>query len=163
VTDRPRALAVLITVFLLGCIVGSAGFYYWSGKSPEIPAAGTENAMPKIPERPKLPSLPEHLQLTPDQEERYREIMSETWKQFESLRAEQEEMRGALRIKQAPLINDIWAETNRKFSDILNEEQKEKFDAFLKEMEMMRRHPPRGRGFEPGDRVNSKAKRSGAH
>ena len=159
VTDRPRALAVLITVFLLGCIIGSAGFYYWFSKSPEIPVAGRENGRPKTPERQRMPGLTELLQLTPDQEQRYKEIMSEAWKQHESLRTEQEEMWGALRAKQAPQIKEIWAETNRKFSAILDEEQREKFDAFLKEMETMRKRPLRGRGFEPGDRVNSKPSR----
>ena len=30
--DRPRALAVLIAVFLLGCLAGSAGSYFWLKK-----------------------------------------------------------------------------------------------------------------------------------
>jgi hypothetical protein len=146
VTDRPRALAVLITVFLLGCIIGSAGFYYWFEKKPNIPVANGRNGLPPGPPRQSLPEL---LQLTPDQEKRYREIMSEAHKQHESLRREQEEMWDKLRAEQAPKIKEIWAETNRKFSAILNEEQKERFDAFLKEMEAMRKRPPRGRGFEP--------------
>jgi len=145
VTDRPRALAVLITVFLLGCIIGSAGFYYWFEKSQDVPVVNERNRSSPGPPRQSLPEL---LQLTPEQEKRYKEIMAEAWKQHQSLRSEQEEMLGALRDKQAPKIQEIWAETNRKFSEILNEEQKEKFDAFLKEMESIRKHPPRGRGFE---------------
>jgi Spy/CpxP family protein refolding chaperone len=146
VTDRPRALAVLIAVFLLGCIIGSAGFYYWFEKKPNVPVANGRNGPPSAPPHQSLPEL---LQLTPDQEKRYREIMSEARKQQESLRTEQEEMWDSLRAKQAPKIKEIWAETNRKFSAILNEEQKAKFDAFLKEMDAMRKRPPHGRGFEP--------------
>ena len=156
-SDRPRALAVLIAVFLLGGVVGSAGFYYWFGKTRTVPVASERNERQRMPERP--PTLVELLELTPDQEKNYREIMSETRKQLESLRAEQEEMWSALRDKQAPRIKEIWAETNRKFSQILDEAQKKKFDAFLKEMETMRNHPPRGRGFEPGDRGNSRSPR----
>jgi len=149
VTDRPRALAVLIVVFLLGCILGSAGFYYWFGKSSEIPVSGRENGPPRIPERQRMPTLPELLQMTPDQEKEYRKIMSETRGQWGALRTEQEEMWSDLRARQAPKIAEIWAETNRKISDILDEQQKEKFNAFLKEMETMAKRPPRGRGFEP--------------
>lgn len=156
-SDRPRALAVLVAVFLLGGVVGSAGFYYWFGKPQNVPFANGRNGLQPMSERP--PTLAERLELTPDQEKQYKEIMSETWKQFDSLRTEQEETRRALRAKQAPKIEEIWAETNRKFSAILNQEQKKKFDAFLKEMETMRKRPPRGRGFEPGDRGNSKPPR----
>ncbi len=148
-TDRPRALAVLITVFLLGCIVGSAGFYYWFGKSrgtPDVPVANGRGGPPQLPERPKLPEI---LQLTPEQEERFREIMLESRKQTEPLMIERQEMEHQLRAKQGPKINEIWAETNRKFMALLNEEQKAKYDAFLKERDSMKRRPPRGRGFEP--------------
>ena len=41
-------------------------------------------------------------------------------------------------------IDAIRAETNRKFAAILNQEQKKKFDAFLKESEPMGMRPPRG-------------------
>jgi Spy/CpxP family protein refolding chaperone len=150
VSDRPRALAVLVTVFLLGCIVGSAGFYYWSKKNPPLPLQARENVPPPIPERQRLPV---YLNLTPEQEKQFREIMAEARKQLDPLRIEQDEMRDELRTKQGPQIEAIWAETNRKFSSILNEEQKEKFAAFLKEMENWRKRPPpsRGRGgHEPG-------------
>lgn len=156
-SDRPRALAVLVAVFLLGGIVGSAGFYYWFGKPQPAPVANGRSGPQQMSGRP--PTLAERLELTPDQEKQYKEIMSETWKQFESLRTEQEETRRALRAKQAPKIDEIWAETNRKFSAILNDEQKKKFDDFLKEMETMRKRPPRGRGFEPGDRGSPRSLR----
>lgn len=152
-SDRPRALAVLITVFLLGCVIGSAGIYYWFERPQAAPVANGRNGPPPGPPGPTLPKL---LQLTPDQEKRYREIMSEAWKQFESLRIEQEKMRDSLRAKHAPKIKEIWAQTNRKFSAILDEKQKEKFDAFLKEMETRQNRPPRGRGdFERRGRGNS--------
>jgi Spy/CpxP family protein refolding chaperone len=146
VTDRPRALAVLIAVFLVGGIVGSAAAYYWIKKTPSVPVESRGNTPPPLPERQRLPA---YLNLTPDQEKQFREIMAEARAQLDPLRIEQDELRDALRTKQAPKIEAIWAETNRKFSAILNEEQKAKFTAFLKEMENWRKRPPpppRGRG-----------------
>ena len=154
-TDRPRALAVLITVFLLGCIVGSTGFYYWFGRSqeiPDIPVANGRGGPPQMPERPKLPDL----QLTPEQEERFREIMAESRKQTEPLMMERQEMEKELWAKQGPQFKEIRAETHRKLRDILTEEQRAKYDAFWKEIEEMRKRPQRGRGFESRGRGNSK-------
>ena len=133
--DRPRALAVLIAVFLTGCIVGSGGSYYWLRKSPGSRIRGRENVRGYYPERQRLPEL---LQLTPDQEKRFEEIMTESRSQLD-----------ALRTTEAPKIEAIRSETNRKLSSILNEAQQKKFAAFLREMESRRRRPPRGRGLEP--------------
>lgn len=155
-TDRPRALAVLITVFLLGCIVGSAGFYYWFDRSQEVadvPVANGRGGPPQMPEHPKLPDV---LQLTSEQEERFREIMAESRKQTQPLMIERQEIEKDLRAKQGPKFEEIWAETNRKFRDILSEEQKAAYDAFWTEREEMRKRPPRGRNFEPRGRGNSR-------
>lgn len=155
-TDRPRALAVLITVFLLGCIIGSAGFYYWFSRSQEIPDIPLANGRGGLPQMPEHPRLPEILQLTQKQEESFREIMAESRQLTEPLMIERQEMEKELRDRQGPKYNEIWAETNRKFRDILTEEQKAKYDAFWKEREEMRKRPPRGRGFESRGRGNSK-------
>jgi len=135
VKNRPRALAVLVAVFLAGCIVGSGGSYYWLRKSPGSRVRGRENVRGYSPERQRLPEL---LGLTPDQEKRFKEIMAESRRQLDDLRT-----------AEAPKIEAIRSETNRKLASILNEEQQKKFAAFLKEMENRRRRPPRGRGFEP--------------
>lgn len=134
-TDRPRALAVLIAVFLVGCIAGAAGSYYWLKHNTEARHRQGEEGPPLPQGRQRLPDL---LKLTPEQDARFKEIMQESRKQLDALRAEQ-----------IPKIDAIRAETNRKFSAILNPEQQKRFDAFLKEWENTRRHPPRGRGFEP--------------
>ena len=79
------------------------------------------------------------LQLTSEQEGRFREIMSESRKQLEQLRADE-----------APKIEAIRAETNRKLKAILNQEQQNKFESFIKEMEGRRRRGgPGGRQFGP--------------
>lgn len=133
--DRPRALAVLIAVFLIGCIVGTTGTYVWFkwNNVPEIPSAG--GIPPKrAPERIRLS---EFLELTPEQHQRFREIMAESREQVEALREEQ-----------APKIGSIMSNTNRRLSAVLNEEQRKKFEKFIKDMEDARRHAFGRRGHE---------------
>jgi Spy/CpxP family protein refolding chaperone len=132
-TDRPRALAVLAAVFLAGCIVGTTGSYFWLKRPMEIPVRARETGPP--PRGPERPRLPELLKLSQEQEKRFGEIMAESRKQLDALRAEQ-----------APKIEAIRAETNHKLLSVLNEEQKEKFTAFMKRMEEERRQAPRRRG-----------------
>ena len=155
-SDRPRALAVLIAVFLLGGVVGSAGFYYWFEKPGNTLVERGRNGPPQMPDRQPLPV---RLHLSPDQEARFREIMSEARNQMESLRTEREKSWEALRAKQSPEIEKIFADVNSKITAFLDDEQKKEYDVFLKEMETMRKHPPRGRGFEPGDRGNPRPPR----
>jgi hypothetical protein len=111
-----------------------------------------------MPERPNLPDV---LQLTPEQEEQFREIMAESRKKTQPLMMERQEMQKELekelRNRQGPKYEEIWAETNRKFRGILTEEQRAEYDAFWKEREEMRNRSPHGRGFEPRGRGNSKS------
>ncbi len=135
-TDRPRALIILVAVFLLGCITGAGGSYFWLKKS----------TIPAMPQMGNAPSghgqgrqrMPELFQLSPEQEARFREIMAESRRKLAELQNEQR-----------PKIESIRSETDRKLHDILNEEQRKKFDSYLKEMQNRRGREPRGRGPEP--------------
>jgi Spy/CpxP family protein refolding chaperone len=89
------------------------------------------------------------LQLTPEQESRFREIMSESRKQLDHLRLEEAPKLEALRAEEAPRLDAIRAETNRKLKAILNQEQQNKFESSLKEMENRTRRGPGGRQFGP--------------
>jgi Spy/CpxP family protein refolding chaperone len=149
VNDRPRALAVLVAVFLLGGIAGSAGSYYWFSKSANTRVASRRSTPPQVPERQRLSVL---LQLTPDQERRFREIMAEARMQSEPMRIEQDKLWEELQTKQGPKIKAIWDETNRRFSSILNEEQKRKFEAWLEDFRKRPPPPPRGRGGHEPER-----------
>lgn len=131
--DRPRALAVLIAVFLVGCIVGTAGSYFWFHWRQEPVIRTTENWRSRRPPEPLR--LHELLQLDAQQTARYREIMAEMRQELEQLR-----------VEQAPKLEAIRSETNRKLVAILNEEQQKKFDNFVKEMESFRMHSPGRRG-----------------
>ena len=122
-SDRMRALTVLVAVFLLGCLVGVAGFFV--GGNKVVVAGGPRGeAYGRGPQR-----LAERLQMSPDQEVRFREIMAESRKQLEAVRAES-----------APKAAAIRADMNNKLLAILNDDQKKKFDEFLKEMESRREH-----------------------
>jgi Spy/CpxP family protein refolding chaperone len=153
VTNRPRALAVLLAVFLVGGIAGAAGSYYWLRRDMRTQQNHRRDpGPPGLQGRQKWQQLLYSLQLTPEQDARFKEIMMESWKQMEELRKEAEPIRrqmSALMEAQEPKITAIRTETNRRFSAILNPEQREKFEAFLKEAESMGRRPPRGRDFGP--------------
>lgn len=145
-TDRPRALAVLIAVFLLGGIIGSGGTYWWTKK---YQAAGTvQNRRPGP--RPERPRWREVLQLTPEQAEQFEKIMAESRKQMQSVRAEQEPKIQRLFSEQGPRLDAIIAETNKKLMAMLDKDQQKKFESLLKEMNSRRGRLPRGgRGMGP--------------
>lgn len=130
-TDRPRALIVLIAVFLLGCLSGVLGGYIWSKRSAaEPPPMMRDGRQARGPGRQRMPNF---LSLTPEQERRFREIMEESRRKLMELQKEQ-----------MPKVEAIRNETNRKFLEILDEEQRRKFEAFLKEWENRRERGPRG-------------------
>jgi Spy/CpxP family protein refolding chaperone len=129
VTDRPRALAVLISVFLLGCVLGTAGAYLWLRSHPSVARrTSTSNYLRRWPD----------LNLTAEQE-----------KQFEQIVGEMRKKLGDLRKEQRPKIEAIRNETNHKLMSILNEEQKKEFESFVKDMNNRRIRSPRG-GRDPG-------------
>ena len=152
-TNRPRALAVLIAVFFVGAIAGAAGSYYWLKQKPEVQSNHRrQDGPPGLQGRQRWYEFLRSLQMTPEQDARFREIMMESRKQMEDLRQQTEPLEqqmNAMWEKQMPKLEAIRAETNRRFAAILNPEQQKKFDAFMKESEEMRRRPPRGREFEP--------------
>jgi hypothetical protein len=150
-TDRPRALVVLIAVFLLGAIFGIGGTRWWLRKSPGADREAMQNHPPRSPGGRQR--VREQLQLTPEQESQYEQIMADSRSQMEALRAEQQPKIDAIFSEQRPQRDAIIAETNRKIMAILNEEQKKKFEAIWKEMSLRERRPPRGgRGQEPPPR-----------
>lgn len=132
-TDRPRALIILVAVFLLGGIVGVAASYFLLKDSATARVQPFVGNMPQMrgPGRPKVSEL---LELTPEQEVRFREIMEESRRKLAELQKEQ-----------LPKIEAIRKETNRKISEILNEDQRKKFESFTKEWESRRERMEKGK------------------
>ena len=119
-TDRMRALAVLIAVFLVGCALGATGSYYWV--SSTISTASSPVPRPQVqPMRdPGGRRIAEILQLTPEQESRFKEIMADSRKQIEVIQSEE-----------LPKIQSAQAEMNRRISELLTEEQRKQFDDYM--------------------------------
>jgi hypothetical protein len=148
VKDRPRAIAVLIAVFLIGCLAGAAGSYFWVKRSASLNrrlpdfrgGAMREASMP----RPEPPRFKEILGLTPDQDASFQKIIGETRNQM----AETRKQMDAFHFQQDAKIRVLISDMNGKLNSVLNEEQKKKFAAWQKDFESKRR-PPRRRDFPP--------------
>lgn len=147
--DRPRAIAVLIAVFLLGCLAGSAGSYFWFKKPLNANRRFQEfndGAMKNGPmPRPEPMNFKEILQLTPEQNAKFGQILGESRRQMTEFRKQTD----AFHFDQDTKIKAVIAAMNQKLNAILNEEQKKKFAAWQKEFEGRRRRPPRRRDFPP--------------
>ena len=131
-SSRLRALSVLIAVFLGGLVIGGGSVYLWLERHP---ASGP------IPDRMlgRHQRLAELLQLSADQEVRLREIMEESRRNL-----------GPVWTENAEKFREIRAEIDAKILAILNEDQKKRFQAFLKEMEARRPRPGDPRRFPGG-------------
>ncbi len=134
-SDRSRALAVLVAVFLLGCVVGAGGFSIWSARSSLADRSGRVGPLARRDPQKKLAEV---LKLTAEQEVKFREIMAESRQQIEAVRKEN-----------APKMEAIRSEMDKKLMAILNDDQKSKFEAFRKEMEQRRESMRRRVGLEP--------------
>jgi len=148
VKDRPRALIVLIVVFLLGCLAGSAGSYYWFKKSIEAGRRSSDFREGAVKDgsrpRPEPPNFKQILDLTPEQDARLKEIVAESRKQMAEFRKQTD----AFHSEQDNKIKTVISEMTGKINAILNEEQKKKFAAWQKDFENKRR-PSRRRDFPP--------------
>jgi hypothetical protein len=135
VRDRVRALLVLMGVFILGCILGAAGSHFWFKKYIQ-PVSGMRADGPPPPHgRTRLPEL---LEMTPDQEKRFGEIMQESRRKLDTLQ-----------VEQRPKIEAVLEETNRQIASILNEKQQKKYQEFLIELKKWRPRESRGGRFGP--------------
>ena len=140
--DRPRALIVLISVFLLGFLAGSAGSYFWLKRSPDYRnGAMKDGPMP----RPQPPNFKQILQLTPEQDAQFKVTVAEYRRRMTEFRKNAD----AFHFEQNAKIQGILTEMDRKIYSILNDEQKKKFAAWKKEFENTRRRPQRRRDFPP--------------
>jgi uncharacterized membrane protein len=127
-TERRRALITLLAVFLFGTLTGGGAVYVWMEKvQASAPAFGDLREFGPL-------ALPQRLQLTPEQEIRFKEIMKESRDQFDAARAEG-----------APRFRELREEMHRKIFSMLNQEQRRQFETFVKEMESRR-----NRMYRPG-------------
>ncbi len=154
--DRPRALAILIAVFLAGILVGSAGSYFYLKKSQDPlrrPPDFANGAMKGGPmPRPEPMSFKEILQLTPEQDAQGGRAGDDGGRRLEESRKQMTEFRkltDAFHREQDAKIQAIIAKMNVRLNEILNADQRRKFAAWQKDFESRRRRPPRRRDFPP--------------
>jgi Spy/CpxP family protein refolding chaperone len=132
--NRTQALAVLIAVFLVGCVLGIAGLRFWERSSQ-----GEGGLLFPWREQDRANRLVGLLQLTPEQNAQLNAILQDTRRQIDASRLETERNMDAIR-----------AQANAKIEAILNDEQKKKFAQYLKEAGS--RGDIRGYRGERGDR-----------
>jgi len=159
-TDRPRALAVLVAVFLLGGIVGSGGMYFWQQRTRSQDRRIGQGGPPG-PQQGRQ-RMKELLQLTSDQQEQFGKIMADSRKQMDEVRIQDQPKIEKIFSEQQPKIEAIFSETNKKLMAVLNPDQQKKFEALRKEMNSRRRHSPFG-GRENGREMDSGRGMDGSH
>ncbi len=113
--NRTRAVAVIVAVLLIGCILGIAGYRFYErgfGTKPAISAAGHVSG--------HAGRLTDRLQLTREQENQLSEILENSRRQIEDCRKESDSK-----------LQEIRAKTNERIAAILNDEQKKKFQQII--------------------------------
>jgi len=151
--DRPRALAVLVAVFLVGIVLGAAGSYYWF--KPAEDTARTFRDMRPTPSPPKelvRPPYPE-LNLTPEQAEKHAEIYAEARGKLRDIDTKnRQQMWEQMKVQMANLEKQedaVWDEAYPKLIAVLDEEQKVEFDKFWEEARAYGEKLRQRRRFEP--------------
>ena len=122
-SNRARAVAVLIAVLVVGCLIGMVGHSLWEwreglGRKPEVEARFAQT-----------------LQLSPEQQEQLEAILEESRRQIDATRAEM-----------GRKFDEVRAATNAKIAAILSDEQKKKFEQLLKEADSHGRPDREGEG-----------------
>lgn len=128
--NRIRALAVILAVLLIGCLLGIGGYHYLGKGIQTRPAgSGTQRA------QSHTGRLASRLQLTKEQEGQLNSILDDSKRQIDTGRAEWESKLQAIRAK-----------TNERIAAILNNEQKMRFQQYLSEAQSHGRSSNQGRG-----------------
>jgi len=128
-SNRARAVAVLIAVLLAGCVIGMAGLRLWEKRS-EGGHGDSRGRMPEVETR-----FARTLQLSPEQQNQLKLILEESRHQIDATRAEMGQQ-----------FDKIRAATNAKIAAILSDEQKKKFEQLLKEADSHGRPDREGEG-----------------
>lgn len=131
--SRSSALAVIIAVLFIGCLLGIAGYHFLGKGLSKHPEVSDSQRTQEHAE-----GLASRLQLTAEQEAQLRAILEDSRRQIAASRAEWDAN-----------LQDIRAKTNEKIAAILNEEQKSRFQQLLKKGDSKGR--PHGSGRRRGD------------
>lgn len=128
--NRTRALAVILAVLLIGCLLGIGGYHFYGRKIQEGGVVSETHRTERHTER-----LASRLQLTQEQEDQLKGILEDSRRQIETGRAGLESQLQTIRVK-----------TNERIAAILNQEQKRKFQQILGEGQSHERQANQSRG-----------------
>jgi Spy/CpxP family protein refolding chaperone len=128
--NRARALAAIIAVLLIGCLLGMAGYHFWGRGLPKHSAiSNTQQA------QGHAGRLADRLQLTKEQKAQLNTILADSRRQIDAGRKELESK-----------MQTIRAQTNEKIAAILNDEQRKNFQQFPGEAKSHERPANQGSG-----------------
>ena len=116
-TNRSRTLVVLIAVLLAGCLLGVTGHQFYTKRFQKPSDNSTTMRIKGSGDR-----LAKRLQLTAEQELKFKAILEDSRCQITNSSAELESKVEAIR-----------SATNERIAAILNEEQKKRFQQLLSE------------------------------
>lgn len=127
-----QAIAVLIVVLLMGCLIGAAGSWLRYGKYTRVQADERWEESPLSPQNNDQ-RLPELLGMTSEQEAQFEDVMKESLQELDAMSREQ-------RLR----IDAVIAEANKKIRSILNDEQKTRLEKSLEDVNRRREYGSRG-------------------
>jgi Spy/CpxP family protein refolding chaperone len=128
--NRTRALAAILAVLLIGCLLGIAGYHYFGrGLQKHTVVSDTQRT------QGHAGRLVDRLQLTKEQEAQLNVILEDSRRQIDAGRKELEFKMQAIRVK-----------TNERIDAILNDEQRKKFQQFRSETKSHDRPANQGSG-----------------
>src|SRR5437016_3703218 len=144
-SNRHRALIILAAVFLAGSLLGGTGVYFWLEKTQASNVSAPNRFRGFGPGGGPGPGrfrFSDVLELSPEQESQFKQIMGESRRQLDATMQER-----------VPKMEAIREDTNAKIMAILNPEQQKKFETFVKETQGRRNHMfEKRRGMNPPPR-----------
>jgi len=127
--NRASALAVILAVLLIGCLLGIGGYHFIGRGFQKHPTVSDTQRTQSHTER-----LASRLQLTKEQESQLHAILEDSRRQINAGRTELESKMQTIRAK-----------VNERIAAILNDEQRRKFQQILSEAESRGRPADQGR------------------
>jgi len=135
VTSRKNAVAVLVAVLLIGCLLGASGAWLWN-RQPQSPVDMTG----RYSRHDYSAEIIDRLQITSEQERQLRGILEDSRREINACREELQEK-----------MDEIRADTNARIAAMLDENQKSMFESLIGEAEA-RGGGRHGRGRRPTGR-----------
>jgi len=128
-------------IFTALCVLGLAAFAQQQNPSAQVPSSGDRAARHMVPSvDDQLKNLTSKLNLTADQQAKIKPILEDQHQQAQSLMSDTSLSQDDRRSK----MRTVHESSSAKIRDVLNDDQKKKFDAWQQEMHDRMRQQPGG-------------------